>query len=72
VDRDPDGVVGGCPLRRRSDLCHLRIREHRWFPDADVDAPDHTAQDMYDNYADSPRKQRRYAKRHGGEGHDGE
>jgi hypothetical protein len=33
---------------------------------------DRTAQDMYDNYADSPRKQRRYAKRHGGEGHDGE
>ena len=31
---------------------------------------DRTAQDMYDNYADSPRKQRRYAKRH--EGHDGE
>jgi hypothetical protein len=33
---------------------------------------DRTAQDMYDNYADSPHKQRRYAKRHGGEGHDGE
>ena len=33
---------------------------------------DRTAQDMYDNYADSPHKQRRYAKRHGGEGHDEE
>jgi hypothetical protein len=33
---------------------------------------DRTAQDMYDNYADSPRKQRRYAKRHGGEEHGGE
>ena len=33
---------------------------------------DRTAQDMYDNYADSPRKQRRYAKHHGGEGHSGE
>ena len=33
---------------------------------------DRTAQDMYDNYADSPRKQRRYAKHHGGEGHGGE
>jgi hypothetical protein len=33
---------------------------------------DRTAQDMYDNYADSPRKQRRYAKRHGGEGRDEE
>ena len=33
---------------------------------------DRTAQDMYDNYADSPRKQRRYARHHGGEGHDGE
>jgi hypothetical protein len=32
---------------------------------------DRTAQDMYDNYADSPRKRRRYARRHGGEGHDG-
>jgi hypothetical protein len=31
---------------------------------------DRTAQDMYDNYADSPRKQRRYARHHGGEGHD--
>jgi len=33
---------------------------------------DRTAQDMYDNYADSPRKQRRYARHHGGEGRDGE
>jgi hypothetical protein len=33
---------------------------------------DRTAQDMYDNYADSPRKQRRYARHHGGEGPDGE
>ena len=33
---------------------------------------DRTAQDVYDNYADSPRKQRRYAKHHGGEGHSGE
>jgi hypothetical protein len=32
---------------------------------------DRTAQDMYDNYADSPRKQGRYARHHGGEGHDG-
>ena len=29
---------------------------------------DRTAQDMYDNYADSPRKQRSYARHHGGEG----
>ncbi len=28
---------------------------------------DRTAQDMYGKFADSPRKQRRYAKRHGGE-----
>ena len=33
---------------------------------------DRTAQDMYDKYADSPRKQRRYARHHGGEGRDGE
>jgi hypothetical protein len=33
---------------------------------------DRNAQDMYDNYADSPRKQRRYARHHGGEGRDGE
>lgn len=26
-----------------------------------------TAEDMYDSYADSPRKQRRYAREHGGE-----
>jgi hypothetical protein len=26
-----------------------------------------TAADMYDDYADSPRRQRRYAKDHGGE-----
>ena len=25
-----------------------------------------TAEDMYDQYADSPRKQRRYAEKHGG------
>jgi hypothetical protein len=25
-----------------------------------------TAQDLYDDYADSPRKQRRYAREHGG------
>jgi hypothetical protein len=25
-----------------------------------------TAEDMYDQYADSPRKQRRYARQHGG------
>ena len=28
---------------------------------------DHTAQDMYDNFADSPRKQRRHASEPGGE-----
>ena len=28
---------------------------------------DRTAQDMYDEFADSPRKQQRYARRHGGE-----
>jgi hypothetical protein len=28
---------------------------------------DRTAQDMYDNYADSPRKHRRYAREHEGE-----
>ena len=26
-----------------------------------------TAEDLYDDYADSPRAQRRYARRHGGE-----
>ncbi|HWG14463.1 MAG TPA: hypothetical protein VG268_14410 [Streptosporangiaceae bacterium] len=26
-----------------------------------------SAQDLYDNYADSPHKQRRYARQHGGE-----
>jgi hypothetical protein len=31
---------------------------------------DRTAQDMYADFTDSPRKQRRYAKRHGGEWHD--
>jgi hypothetical protein len=30
---------------------------------------DRTAQDMYDQFADSPRRQRRYARRHGGEWH---
>jgi hypothetical protein len=30
---------------------------------------DRTAENMYDDYADSPRKQRRYARHHGGEGH---
>ena len=29
-----------------------------------------TAESMYDNYGDSPRAQRRYAKRHGGEWHE--
>lgn len=29
-----------------------------------------TAESMYDNYGDSPRAQRRYAKRHGGESHE--
>jgi hypothetical protein len=33
---------------------------------------DRTAENMYDNYADPPRKQRGYARHHGGEGHDGE
>ena len=28
---------------------------------------DRTAEDMYDQFADSPRKQRRYARHHGGE-----
>jgi hypothetical protein len=31
---------------------------------------DRTAQDMYAGFADSPRQQRRYAKRHGGAWHD--
>jgi len=31
---------------------------------------DRTAQDMYDQFADSPRRQRRYARHHGGEWHD--
>jgi hypothetical protein len=30
---------------------------------------DRTAQDLYGQYADSPRKQRKYAERHGGEWH---
>jgi hypothetical protein len=30
---------------------------------------DRTAQEMYDQFADSPREQRRYARRHGGEWH---
>ena len=33
---------------------------------------DRTAENMYDNYADPSRKQRSYARHHGGEGHDGE
>jgi len=33
---------------------------------------DRTAENMYDNYADPPRKQHRYARHHGGEGRDGE
>ena len=33
---------------------------------------DRTAENMYDDYADPPRKQRRYARHHGGEEHDGE
>jgi len=28
---------------------------------------DRTAEDLYDKFADSPRQQHRYAKRHGGE-----
>jgi hypothetical protein len=31
-----------------------------------------TAENLYPNYADSPRKQRRYARQHGGEWHDSE
>jgi hypothetical protein len=31
----------------------------------------HTANDVYDRYADSPRKQRRYARAHGGTWKDG-
>jgi hypothetical protein len=31
-----------------------------------------TAESMYDNYADSRRKQRRYAREHGGEWRDGQ
>jgi hypothetical protein len=31
-----------------------------------------SAQDLYENYADSPRKQRRYAREHGGEWSDRE
>jgi hypothetical protein len=31
---------------------------------------DRTAKDLYDQFADSPRKQRRYARDHGGEWHD--
>jgi hypothetical protein len=30
---------------------------------------DRTAQDLYGQYADSPRKQRRYARQHGGDWH---
>lgn len=33
---------------------------------------DRTAESMYGDYADSPRKQRRYAQRHGGQWHDEE
>jgi hypothetical protein len=33
---------------------------------------DRTAENMYDDYADSPRKQRRYARHHGGGGPGGE
>jgi hypothetical protein len=29
-----------------------------------------TAEDLYPDYADSPRKQRRYAREHGGQWHD--
>jgi hypothetical protein len=31
-----------------------------------------TAEDLYQDYADSPREQRRYAREHGGEWHDQE
>ncbi len=31
-----------------------------------------TAEDLYDSYADSPRKQRRYAREHGGQWRDDE
>jgi hypothetical protein len=30
-----------------------------------------TAEDMYDQFADSPRQQKRYARQHGGEWRDG-
>jgi hypothetical protein len=33
---------------------------------------DRTAKDMYGDYADSERKQRRYARQHGGQWRDGE
>jgi hypothetical protein len=33
---------------------------------------DRTAEDLYDKYADSARKERRYAKRHGGQWHEEE
>jgi hypothetical protein len=32
----------------------------------------HTAESTYDNYADSPRKQRQYASQHGGQWRDGQ
>jgi hypothetical protein len=33
---------------------------------------DRTAESMYGNYSDSSRKQRKYARQHGGQWHDGE
>ena len=33
---------------------------------------DRTAEDLYPDFADSPRKQRRYAREHGGQWHDDE
>ena len=33
---------------------------------------DRTAEDMYDQFADSPRQQKRYARQHGGEWRDGQ
>jgi hypothetical protein len=46
-------------------LSILGVNVHRL-----TDRTDRTAESMYDSYADSPREQRRYAEKHGGDWRD--
>jgi hypothetical protein len=70
------GDQGVVDLRRRGVAAgrrDLRVLAAGWFPGPDADRrTTRTAEDMYENYADLPGKQKRYARRRGGEGRDEE